>query len=326
MAQLYAILEELGIAPLWVCRNIKYTSIQTSHRSNDIERLKSKALVLRSSLTEQRGKVFETSKIIRVTRSINTSDKAITPVKMSSEPRGLSRAVNLSRVDLNRLRPAYPLVRTVKDEQSSKASESTLEAETGIQSLLTLGWEELKVRVVGCTLCRLCERRTNTVFGIGDETADWMLVGEAPGELEDKQGKPFVGQSGKLLDNMLHALKLSRRSNLYITNVLKCRPPGNRNPGLYEVTQCEAYLKRQVLLLKPKVIIALGRFAAFSLLKAKGGITSLRGQMHEYEGVPVIVTYHPAYLLRSPEDKNKAWDDLCLARAVYRNRTVIYKL
>jgi DNA polymerase len=182
----------------------------------------------------------------------------------------------------------------------------------------TLDWDTLAGRVANCERCRLCERRTNTVFGVGDRQADWMLIGEAPGENEDKQGEPFVGQAGRLLDSMLRALALSRESNVYIANVIKCRPPGNRNPELDEVARCEPYLQRQVALVKPKVIVALGRFAAQSLLKTDASIASLRARVHRYEGVPVIVTYHPAYLLRSLPDKAKAWADLCLARDTYR--------
>lgn len=182
----------------------------------------------------------------------------------------------------------------------------------------TLDWTALSERVSGCERCRLCERRTHAVFGVGDREADWMLIGEAPGENEDKQGEPFVGQAGKLLDNMLRSLALSRESNVYIANVIKCRPPGNRNPEPDEVARCEPYLQRQVELVKPKVIVALGRFAAQSLLKSEGSIASLRGRVHEYRGVPVVVTYHPAYLLRSLPDKAKAWADLCLARKTYQ--------
>ncbi|WP_343671551.1 uracil-DNA glycosylase [Paraburkholderia heleia] len=182
----------------------------------------------------------------------------------------------------------------------------------------TLDWDALAERVASCTRCRLCEKRTNTVFGVGDREADWMLIGEAPGENEDRQGEPFVGQAGKLLDNMLHALSLARGENVYIANVIKCRPPGNRNPEPDEVARCEPYLQRQVALVKPKIIVALGRFAAQSLLKTDGSIASLRGRVHAYEGVPVIVTYHPAYLLRSLHDKAKAWADLCLARDTWR--------
>ncbi|KNH10399.1 Uracil-DNA glycosylase, family 4 [Candidatus Burkholderia brachyanthoides] len=181
-----------------------------------------------------------------------------------------------------------------------------------------LDWDALAARVSDCQRCRLCERRTNTVFGVGDREADWMLIGEAPGEKEDKQGEPFVGQAGKLLDNMLRALSLSREANVYIANVIKCRPPSNRNPEFDEVARCEPYLQRQVALVKPKVIVALGRFAAQSLLKTEASIASMRGRVHAYQGVPVVVTYHPAYLLRSLPDKAKAWADLCLARGAYR--------
>jgi len=184
--------------------------------------------------------------------------------------------------------------------------------------IATLDWDTLAARVSVCERCRLCERRTNSVFGVGDRDADWMLIGEAPGENEDKLGEPFVGQAGKLLDSMLHAVALSREDNVFIANVIKCRPPGNRNPEPDEVARCEPYLKRQVELVKPKLIVALGRFAAQSLLKTEASIASLRGRVHDYQGVPVIVTYHPAYLLRSLPDKAKAWADLCLAQATYR--------
>ncbi|MEK6424847.1 MAG: uracil-DNA glycosylase [Burkholderia gladioli] len=182
-----------------------------------------------------------------------------------------------------------------------------------------LGWDELESRVSACESCRLCEKRTQTVFGVGDREADWMLIGEAPGENEDKQGEPFVGQAGKLLDSMLHALSLKRGENVYIANVIKCRPPGNRNPEPDEVARCEPYLQRQVALVKPKLIVALGRFAAQTLLKSDASIASMRGRVHQYEGVPVIVSYHPAYLLRSLPDKAKSWADLCLARDTYRD-------
>ncbi|MGU7775601.1 uracil-DNA glycosylase family protein [Burkholderia sp. MR1-5-21] len=185
-----------------------------------------------------------------------------------------------------------------------------------------LDWDALAARVADCTRCRLCEKRTNTVFGVGDREADWMLIGEAPGENEDKQGEPFVGQAGKLLDNMLQSLSLKRGDNVYIANVIKCRPPGNRNPEPDEVARCEPYLQRQVALVKPKLIVALGRFAAQTLLKSDASIASLRGRVHTYEGVPVIVTYHPAYLLRSLQDKSKAWADLCLARDTFRGAAV----
>jgi len=176
-----------------------------------------------------------------------------------------------------------------------------------------MDWEALEAAVAGCQACGLCERRRNTVFGVGDTQADWLIVGEAPGEQEDLQGEPFVGAAGKLLDNMLRAIGQSRQANVYIANVLKCRPPGNRNPEPAEVAQCEPFLRRQVALLQPKIILAMGRFAVQSLLGTTEPIGKLRGRIYDYQGVPVVVTYHPAYLLRNLPDKAKAWADLCLA-------------
>ncbi len=181
-----------------------------------------------------------------------------------------------------------------------------------------MDWPALREAVAGCQACKLCERRRNTVFGVGDEQADWLIVGEAPGENEDIQGEPFVGQAGKLLDNMLRALQLDRHNRVFIANVLKCRPPGNRNPEPEEVAQCEPFLRRQVELLQPKIILAMGRFAVQSLLQTTEPIGKLRGRRHAYHGVPVVVTYHPAYLLRNLPDKAKAWADLCMAQAILR--------
>jgi DNA polymerase len=175
-------------------------------------------------------------------------------------------------------------------------------------------WIPLKAAVSGCIKCGLHKTRTQTVFGVGDENADWMLIGEAPGAEEDRLGDPFVGQAGKLLDNMLAAIGLSRRENVYIANVLKCRPPGNRNPTPEEVEKCTPHLLKQIELIKPKLILAMGRFAAQTLLDTDASISSLRGRVHRYAGVPLIVTYHPAYLLRTLEDKAKAWEDLVFAR------------
>jgi uracil-DNA glycosylase len=175
-------------------------------------------------------------------------------------------------------------------------------------------WIPLKSAVSGCQACALHQGRTQTVFGVGDENADWMLIGEAPGAEEDRLGDPFVGQAGKLLDNMLAAIGLDRRKNVYIANVLKCRPPGNRNPEPDEVAKCSPFLVRQIGLIQPKLILAMGRFAAQTLLATDASIASLRGRLHQYQGVPLIVTYHPAYLLRNLPDKAKAWEDLVFAR------------
>jgi DNA polymerase len=191
-----------------------------------------------------------------------------------------------------------------------------------------MDWDALRQAVVDCTACTLCHGRRQTVFGVGHLHAHWMVVGEAPGEQEDIQGEPFVGKSGQLLDNMLRALGLSRREapppggegsvsdparQVYIANTLKCRPPGNRNPQPDELAQCEPFLIRQIALVQPRIILAMGRFAVQSLLRSDEPVGRLRGRMHRYQGVPLIVTYHPAYLLRNPQDKARAWDDLCLA-------------
>ena len=175
-------------------------------------------------------------------------------------------------------------------------------------------WIPLKAEVAGCTKCALHKGRTQTVFGVGDERAEWMLVGEAPGAEEDRLGEPFVGQAGRLLDNMLAAIGLSREANVYICNVLKCRPPGNRNPEPDEVAKCAPHLQRQIALVQPKLIVAMGRFAAQTLLNTDASIASLRGRVFQYAGVPLVVTYHPAYLLRNLPDKAKAWEDLLFAR------------
>ncbi|CAG9167031.1 uracil-DNA glycosylase [Cupriavidus pinatubonensis] len=184
-------------------------------------------------------------------------------------------------------------------------------------AIAAMDWPMLDAAVAACEACGLCSTRTNTVFGVGDREAEWMLIGEAPGENEDLQGEPFVGQAGKLLDNMLASLGLRRGRNVFIANVLKCRPPGNRNPEPAEVDQCEPFLKRQIALVRPKVIVVLGRFAAQSLLRTTTPIGKLRSTVHSYEGIPVVVTYHPAYLLRTLTDKARAWEDLCLAREVH---------
>jgi DNA polymerase len=177
----------------------------------------------------------------------------------------------------------------------------------------TSDWQTLKTRVKNCTDCKLRAGCTQTVFGVGDEKAEWLLVGEAPGAEEDRLGEPFVGQAGKLLDNMLAAIGLSRRENVYIANVLKCRPPGNRNPEPDEVAKCSPHLQKQIDLIKPKLIIAMGRFAAQTLVGSDATIASLRGRVHRFAGLPLIVTYHPAYLLRNLPDKAKAWADLRFA-------------
>ena len=213
-----------------------------------------------------------------------------------------------------------PPAATSTEHAAAEASES----DSREQRIARLGWEELAAEVAGCRACRLCDTRTKTVFGVGNPNAEWMLIGEAPGAEEDARGEPFVGQAGRLLDNILANVGLTRSGrtpqSVYIANVLKCRPPGNRNPEPSEVAQCEPFLLRQIELVKPKLIVVMGRFAAQSLLRTDASIASLRGRVHRVDvagrEIPVVVTYHPAYLLRNLADKAKVWADLCLAREV----------
>lgn len=185
-------------------------------------------------------------------------------------------------------------------------------------ALARMDWTALKAAVSTCTACALCASRKNTVFGLGDERAQWMIIGEAPGAEEDARGEPFVGQAGQLLDAMLAALDMRRDKNVYIANVLKCRPPGNRNPAPEEVARCAPHLLRQVALVKPRLILLMGRFATQAVLSSDASIASLRGRLHSFAGTPAIVTYHPAYLLRAPTEKARAWEDLLFARATWR--------
>ena len=244
------------------------------------------------------------------------SPVAIKSVAPDAYPTG-AEAVN------DPVKPSKAIPIAARQPATQPAATGLMQRPDGIDHM---DWAQLEATVAGCRACTLCESRKNTVFGVGQMPAgpglapqvDWMIVGEAPGENEDLRGEPFVGQAGKLLDNMLRAIQLDRHQNVYIANVLKCRPPANRNPESHEVAQCAPYLQRQIELLQPKVILAMGRFAIQSLLQTTEPIGKLRGRTHKYYGVPVIATYHPAYLLRNLPDKAKAWADLCLAMDVMR--------
>lgn len=185
-------------------------------------------------------------------------------------------------------------------------------------------WLALEAQVAGCQKCVLHESRSQTVFGAGNKDADWLIIGEAPGDEEDRQGEPFVGPAGELLAEMLFAAGL-QREDVYIANILKCRPPANRDPLPAEVACCQAYLQQQITLMQPQLIFAVGRIAAHNLLQKKDKLGDLRGKVHHYgeTNIPVIVTYHPAYLLRSPLEKRKVWYDLQFAQAVYKQQLSI---
>ena len=184
-------------------------------------------------------------------------------------------------------------------------------------------WESLRAEVLQCTRCSLHAGRTQGVFGVGNPQADWMVIGEAPGAEEDRRGEPFVGRAGQLLDAMLRAIGLSRGQNVYIANVLKSRPPNNRDPRPEEVAACLPYLRRQIELVRPRLLLAVGRIAAQNLLATEESLSRLRGRVHHFGelNTPLVVTYHPAYLLRTPADKRKAWEDLKFARSVFRQLT-----
>jgi len=202
--------------------------------------------------------------------------------------------------------------------RGSAADEKPITADDdSVQDSEIVSWSELREKVSSCTLCSLHRTRTQTVFGVGSESADWMIIGEAPGAEEDRRGEPFVGRAGKLLDEMLRAVGLARDS-VFIVNLLKCRPPNNRDPTVDEAALCRAYLDRQIALLSPKLILVVGRIAAQHLLETDAPLGCLRGRKHYLNDgkLPVVVTYHPAYLLRSPTQKRKAWQDLCLARQI----------
>lgn len=207
--------------------------------------------------------------------------------------------------------PAQPAV--VRSEPAA-TSQPEIRAEGGRRAtIMRMDWPQLKSCVAACTECALHAKRNQTVFGVGNEHADWLFVGEGPGADEDAQGEPFVGQAGKLLDSMLAAIQLKRGENVYIANVVKCRPPNNRNPQPEEALACEPFLHRQIELIQPKLIVALGKVAAVNLLAREASVASMRHKIHQYRGIPLIVTYHPAYLLRSLAEKARAWEDLCFA-------------
>lgn len=219
--------------------------------------------------------------------------------------------------------PSIPEPAPVQVQRQQTEPVSAPEAEPVAPSVSPsqLDWPALARQVAECRACALCQQRKQAVLGVGDRNPDWLFVGEGPGAEEDVQGEPFVGQAGKLLDNMLAALGIARGNKVYIGNAVKCRPPGNRTPEATEMTACRPYLERQIALLKPKIIVLLGKAAVFSVLNEDRTLSSMRGQRFEYAGIPVVVTYHPAYLLRNLPDKAKAWEDLLLARRLLGQQT-----
>lgn len=250
----------------------------------------------------------------RVRRSKILKELGLTPawrVRECTEDESLSKAPESDQVMVAPV-VAHPEFEEQVEQVCMDSADAT---EKRRAMTLRMDWDQLKESVEGCVACRLCNSRTRTVFGVGDPDADWLYVGEGPGAQEDALGEPFVGQAGKLLDNMLMAMGLKRGRDVFIANIVKCRPPGNREPSDDEAQCCEPYLARQIELIKPKLIVALGKTAARNLLNTDASIGSLRGRLHQHKGIPVIVTYHPAYLLRTLVAKAKAWEDLCFAQS-----------
>ena len=277
-----AVLRELNMYPLWVRRDAVFVN-----SAQDIHSLNTPSPFVRKGEAEN-----------------STLSLALLP----QDRKGLPQET--------RSQSALPVSCEGGGDESSKDSQFKA-TDKQLQINSNLNWPELKTAVRECTACKLRAGCTRTVFGVGDEKADWLFVGEGPGEEEDARGEPFVGPAGKLLDNMLLAIKL-KRNNVYIANVVKCRPPIDESgrqlpPKQDEIAQCLPYMQRQIALLQPKVIVALGKVAANALLGNQSTLGSLRGTLHQYANTPLIVTYHPAYLLRSPSEKAKAWQDLCLA-------------
>ncbi len=225
------------------------------------------------------------------------------PVETKQEPAPVQPRI--ARSTSTSLRPVGEIVAEIPP---------AIQPEKKDNPVASMDWDQLHAAIRDCQACGLCKQRKQVVPGVGDREADWMFVGEGPGAEEDARGEPFVGQAGKLLDLMLESVSLKRGESVYIANAVKCRPPGNRTPEASEIEACRPFLERQIELVKPRLLIALGRPAAQTLLQREVRIGQARGHLYSYLQIPVIVTYHPAYLLRNPEDKARAWEDLCLMR------------
>lgn len=286
-------LAEFGLVPLWIRRDVQPNTttsdaldppVKTQLTVKHLPTTKNTAVAIENALTDPLVKQTETQLAALANPTTTAKTQALV------QPLSFSESTSIPR-------------------KEAELKRDTLELEA------------LRAEVATCTRCSLSKTRKQTVFGVGDPHADWMFIGEGPGANEDRLGEPFVGQAGKLLDNMLNALGISRQKRVFIANVVKCRPPNNRDPLPDEIAACSSYLLRQVELVKPRMIVALGRFAAQTVLATDAGLGALRNRIHDYHGVPVIVTYHPAYLLRKPADKALVWQDLWRARAEFERVT-----
>lgn len=271
------ILEELQLAPLWVRREL----LQTQAETPEVPEIAPASVEVADNIPGQESNAHHP--LPAVARAAN---KALAPlIDTSTKPKANTAEI-------------------AQTQAESQAEDSRSRA------IASMSWEELQNAVAQCSACTLCQSRTQTVFGTGNPQASLVVVGEAPGEEEDRQGEPFVGRAGKLLDNMLAAIQEKRGERVFIANVLKCRPPGNRNPTPEEVKLCTPFLLRQLELIGPRAILATGRFAAHALLHTEAPLSALREKRQQWNSTPLVVTYHPAYLLRNLPDKSKTWNDL----------------
>ncbi|TCS39220.1 DNA polymerase [Paucimonas lemoignei] len=332
-------LQEMGIDPVWRLRERAVPEAGSAMMANEEANVVDHAAV--SSDEGLSTATASVSPTVLTTQSWNeeaapaTESRIIEPVSMERSDREivLHAAAPVAQPAIQNKSSAWeddvpawvtedaPADESIPFDLEDSVTAESIPGKPSVAEIARMDWHALESAVSICTKCRLCETRTRTVFGTGDRHAKWLFVGEGPGYNEDLQGEPFVGPAGKLLDNMLAAMGLRRGENAYIANVVKCRPTGDngkdRPPAADEAAACLPYLQRQIALIQPDVIVALGKSAALALLGAAPDtpVSRLRGQVHRYADVPLVVTYHPAYLLRSPEEKGKAWRDLCLAMA-----------
>ncbi|WP_028450976.1 uracil-DNA glycosylase [Chitinibacter tainanensis] len=299
------VLNELGLAPLWVRREQLAAWQEAAN-----------------SATAAEAAPAERTAPHQTTPAVSASEPSFTPLAQAAHhkieaqlehaPSTISKAPSQGAAAIHQVLQARKPGHTQTSNPVPAQLETPLDERAS--AIAQMNWAELQQAIRDCTACKLCQTRTNTVFGVGDPQAKLVVVGEAPGAEEDAQGEPFVGKAGKLLDNMLASIGQRRGDGVFIANVLKCRPPGNRNPQADEVAQCAPFLHRQLELIAPKVLFASGRFAISNLLQDDAPISALRGKVHQYRQLPVVVSYHPAYLLRNMPDKAKAWRDLLLLK------------
>ncbi len=312
------ILREMGLGPLW---RLRAPAVQAGVEVSEVQA--TAALVAPATPQPSTPPPAQPHTQPRPQPAAEALSPAMpaTPTALASAPSEMEPAAHDYYQDL--------LTRT--HDEDDDHTPAGFDEDTGedprARAIAAMNWDELRASVAACRACALCQERKQAVLGVGDVTADWLLVGEGPGAEEDERGEPFVGQAGKLLDAMLAAIDLRRGQDVYIANAVKCRPPNNRQPQAEEIAACRPYLERQIALIQPRLMLALGRPAAQSLLQSEVKIAAVRGKLLEYRPaaataapVPVIVTYHPAYLLRTLTDKAKAWEDLCFARRTMRAR------